>query len=112
MSNIIYPAVVFYVVLITLAGLVGAIEADISFPEFPEVPEDILGDIPIISALAGVIIFIVSFGTFIALILNSLFQLITFTFTTVMPIWLSTILFLPLVITVAYETIARLVRGS
>lgn len=107
MSNIVFPATIFYVFLLVFGSLAGITQAeDISFPEFPGLPDEDVG------LLFGIISFILSFAAFIGLILATFFKLITFTFTGILPLWLSTIIFLPLVIVLTYEIIARMVRGS
>ena len=110
MSNIIFPATVFYTTVIVLMTLLGATLGDGSeIIEFPSVPSNpTLEGIPIL----GFFVLLIEYLAFFVLVIGFLFKMVGFTLFDFIPWWLNTIIFLPLVVTILYETIARLIRGS
>lgn len=117
MTKIIFPATVFYVVLILLLAIFGIADPEsdtIQFPTLPETPtvDEILDSIPIIGAIAGFFLLMAKFLVFSLLVVGFMLRMISFTLVDVIPTWLNIIIFLPLIIVVIYEIVGRQIRGS
>ena len=113
MTNIVFPVIVFYTVLILLltsAGFVVGVDTTlIEFPIFPVVPgqTNFLESVGLFGTILVIPLLIVEFVVFVLLILTFIFKLIGFTLINFLPAWLNTLLFLPLILTIVYEVIAR-----
>jgi len=107
----IYGSLTFYVILIVLAtmwGMTTGVEEELlEFPEYPTFA--FLDDLGILGGIFGLILGAIPF---LFLIGAFIFGVLKFTFTGFIPWWISTIIFLPLVFTLAYEFFGRQLRGS
>ena len=118
MVQFIYTITVFYVtilvLLVALGASIGADEQLIEFPVFPELPgaQDVIDRLGLLGVIAGFFILILEFIGFVFLIIGFLFEIVQFTLVDFLPVWLNTLIFLPLIILIVYEVIARQVRGS
>lgn len=111
MTQVIYSSLIFYISFIVMLGLLGVSTESqtnlVEFPPFPDIPN--ISETNPIFFLASLVI---NFVLWIGLIIAFLFNLITFGGFGLLPLWLSTILFLPLTVIIIYEVVARQIRGS
>jgi len=109
----------FYIVLIVLLTLAGiSIQSDaediIEFPSFPTIPsqQSFVTKLGGFGTLLTIPLLVAEFLIFVLLIIGFLIQMISFNLLGVLPWWLNTILFLPLIITIFFEFITKVIRGS
>lgn len=105
MSRFVYSVIAFYVVTITILVLLN-VNIDNSIVEIPEKPE-----IPGVSRIP-LFGFLIETAAFIVLLFGFILSLIFVTFTELIPLWLNSIIFIPIIIFMIYEIVARLIRGS
>lgn len=105
----IYRVLTFYIAFLVLLGLGGLTTAQVEFPTFPD-----FDDTPPSAGLSivGFTFLLIEFLAYFFILMGFFVYLIAFTFTDILPVWLSLIIFLPLAITLIYEVTARLIRGS